>query len=99
MVAFPLPVAAGYWLHERWTFASNAVTVRRLGLFLALQVLAFACGLGLLVLFVSGLHWNPIVARIVATPIGPLATYLIGRSYIFSAPHPLDSAAIHDGAR
>jgi putative flippase GtrA len=98
VVAFPLPVALGYWLHERWTFASNAPTVRRLGMFLVLQIFAFGVGLGLLVLFVSGLGWNPILARVIAMPIGPLATYVASRWLIFSRSGPLGpAAALHDG--
>jgi putative flippase GtrA len=98
VVAFPLPVALGYWLHERWTFATNALTVRRLGMFLVLQIFAFGAGLGLLVLFVSGLGWNPILARVIATPIGPLATYVASRWLIFSRPGAVGTpAALHDG--
>jgi putative flippase GtrA len=100
IVAYPLPVALGYWLHEHWTFARSQPTMRRLGMFLALQAAAFCVGLGLLVVLVSGLHWNPIVARIVATPIGPIVTYFASRVFIFDTPPTriLDQA-LHDGSR
>jgi putative flippase GtrA len=84
IVGFPLPVALGYWLHERWTFARNEPTLRRLGSFLMLQILAFGGGLLLLVLLVSGLGVNPIVARVIATPISPLLVYVVGRALIFA---------------
>ncbi len=98
IVAYPLPVALGYWLHEHWTFARSEPTMRRLGVFLALQAAAFGIGLGVLVLLVSGLGWNPIVARVVATPVGPLITYFTSRIFVFSEGAALDPA-VHDGVR
>jgi putative flippase GtrA len=98
IVAYPLPVALGYWLHEHWTFARSEPTMRRLGIFLILQACAFGVGLGLLVLLVNGFGWNPIVARVVATPVGPLVTYVASRVLIFSSPTGLDPA-LNDSAR
>jgi putative flippase GtrA len=98
IVAYPLPVALGYWLHEHWTFARSEPTMRRLGIFLILQACAFGVGLGLLVLLVNGFGWNPIVARLVATPVGPLVTYVASRILIFSSPAALDPV-LNDSAR
>lgn len=98
IVAFPVPVALGYWLHEHWTFARSEPTIRRLGIFLILQACAFGVGLGLLVLLVNGFGWNPIVARLVATPVGPLVAYVASRILIFSSPAGFDPA-LNDSAR
>jgi putative flippase GtrA len=97
VVAFPVPVACGYWLHERWTFARNEPTMRRLAVFLVLQIMGFAAGLGLLVLLVNGLGLGPILARVIVTPVGPLATYLASRALIFAKPSTLGTPALHDG--
>jgi hypothetical protein len=50
------------------------------------------------VLLVNGFGWNPIVARIVATPVGPLVTYVASRILIFSSPAGLDPV-LNDSAR
>jgi putative flippase GtrA len=86
IVAFPLPVALGYWLHEHWTFARKDPTARRLGAFLGLQALSLGGSLLLLIALVNGLHVDPILARVITTPISPLLVYLGSRTFIFSAP-------------
>jgi putative flippase GtrA len=86
VVAFPVPVAFGYWLHERWTFARNEPTMRRLVVFLALQIMAFGVGLGLLVLLVNGVGVDPILARVIVTPVPTLLAYLGSRIFVFAQP-------------
>jgi putative flippase GtrA len=98
IVAFPLPVALGYWLHERWTFARNDPTMRRLGTFLILQIMAFGVGLLLLIALVNGFGVNAIVARIVATPVAPLVAYVASRALIFAEPRDVTVPTTRDRA-
>lgn len=98
IVAFPLPVALGYWLHERWTFARNEPTLSRLGAFLVLQILSFGLGLLLLVALVSALGVDPILARILATPVSPLFVYIASRALVFAESPKVAVPTTHDGA-
>lgn len=98
VVAFPLPVAFGYWLHERWTFGRNEPTMRRLAIFLLLQIMVFAAGLGLLVLLVNGLGLDPILARVFATPVSPLLAYLGSRTFVFAQPTKRARLAAHEAS-
>jgi putative flippase GtrA len=84
IVAFPLPVALGYWLHEHWTFARSTPTMRRLGAFLLLQGVSFGFSLLLLVILVSGFGVNAILARVFTTLLSPLLVYLGSRAFVFA---------------
>jgi putative flippase GtrA len=98
VVAFPIPVAFGYWLHERWTFARNEPTMRRLAVFLALQIMAFGAGLGLLVLLVNGVGVDPILARVIVTPVPTLLAYLGTRIFVFAQPTSGARLVVRDAA-
>lgn len=98
IVGFPLPVALGYWLHERWTFARNEPTLGRLGTFLVLQILSFGLGLLLLVALVSGLGVDPILARVISTPVPPLLVYGASRALIFAESPKVPAPTTRDGA-
>lgn len=97
VVAFPLPVSLGYWLHERWTFARNQPTMGRLGAFLLLQSLSFVGGLLILILLVNGFGVNAILARVIATPFPPLLVYVGARLFVFAKPRSVSVPAVHDG--
>lgn len=96
IVAFPLPVALGYWLHEHWTFARKDPTARRLGAFLGLQALSLGGSVLLLVALVDGLHVDPILARVITTPISPLLVYLGSRTFIFGEHRAPSRPPAHD---
>ncbi len=84
VVAFPVPVALGYWLHEHWTFGRGQPTARGLTGFLAIQLLTLALDVAVLVALVDGLGIAPIPARLLATPVGAGFSYLMSRTWIFA---------------
>jgi putative flippase GtrA len=86
VVAFFLSASLGYWLHEHWTFKGGAPTVRGWLSWLAAQAGATGLNLVLLAIAVDGLGANKILAQAVLLPVTPLATYAIGRRYVFSRP-------------
>jgi putative flippase GtrA len=88
VVAFPLPVALGYWLHEHWTFQRGQPTARGLAGFLAIQVVALTLGIVMLVVLVDGLGLAPIPAQVVALPLAPAFTYITSRLWIFGRQDP-----------
>ena len=90
VLAFPLPVALGYWLHEHWTFERGRPTGRGLAGFLAIQVAALAIGVVALVVLVDGLGMAAIPARVVTMALGPALTYVASRLWIF---RPIDERA------
>jgi putative flippase GtrA len=98
VLAFPLPVALGYWLHEHWTFARGEPTARRLGAFLLLQAMALGGSLLLLILLVDGLGLNAILARVITTPLLPLLAYLVSRTFVFAKPTSPSAPAVRDVA-
>lgn len=83
VLAFPLPVALGYWLHEHWTFERGEPTARGLAGFLAIHVAALGLGLVVLIALVDGLGVGAIPARAISIPLAPAFTYLLSRAWIF----------------
>lgn len=96
ILAFPLPVALGYWLHEHWTFSRGEPTAARLGAFVLVQAGSALFSLLLLIAFVDGLGVPAIPARIVTTVMTPLLVYVISRAYVFAAP--AKAGAVRDAA-
>jgi putative flippase GtrA len=84
LVAFLLSASLGYWLHEHWTFKGRTPTVRGWASWLAAQGGATLLNLALLALLVDGLDVDKILAQAVLLPVTPIATYLVGRRYVFS---------------
>jgi putative flippase GtrA len=83
VVAFPVPVAVGYWLHEHWTFGRGRPSGRGLAGFLAIQLAALGLDIAILVVLVDSLGMRPIAARLVSTPLGSAFSYLTSRAWIF----------------
>ncbi|HET6507778.1 MAG TPA: GtrA family protein [Baekduia sp.] len=84
LIAFVVSASIGYWLHEHWTFKGATPTLRGWVSWLAAQGGATLLNLLLLALLVDGVGWGPIVAQAVLMPVMPVATYLIGRRWVFS---------------
>jgi putative flippase GtrA len=84
LVAFFLSASLGYWLHEHWTFKGATPTVRGWAGWLAAQGGATLLNLALLALLVDGFDINKIVAQAVLLPVTPVATYVVGRRWVFS---------------
>ena len=84
LVAFALSASLGYWLHEHWTFKGGAPTVRGWLRWLAAQGGATGLNLVLLAVLVDGVGVGEIVAQAVLLPVTPVATYVVGRRWVFS---------------
>ncbi|HEY4094339.1 MAG TPA: GtrA family protein [Baekduia sp.] len=84
IVAFALSASLGYWLHEHWTFGGGQPTVRGWTTWLAAQGTATLLNLALLAVLVDVLDANKIIAQAVLLPVTPLATYAVGRRWVFS---------------
>jgi putative flippase GtrA len=83
-VAFVASASLGYWLHEHWTFKGATPTVRGWVSWLAAQGTATVLNLGLLALLVDGFGLDSILAQAVLMPVTPIATYFVGRRWVFS---------------
>jgi putative flippase GtrA len=84
VIGFALSASMGYWLHEHWTFKGRSPTVRGWLSWLTTQGTATLLNLGLLALLVDGFGADPIPAQLVLLPLAPVATYLVGRRFVFS---------------
>jgi putative flippase GtrA len=84
LVAFFLSASLGYWLHEHWTFKGASPTVRGWLSWLAAQGGATLLNLALLAALVDGFSVDEILAQAVLMPVTPVATYLIGRRWVFN---------------
>ena len=84
IVAFALSASLGYWLHEHWTFGGGQPSVRGWSTWLAAQGAATLLNLALLAVLVDVLDANKIIAQAVLLPVTPLATYVVGRRWVFS---------------
>lgn len=84
LVAFLVSASLGYWLHEHWTFKGATPTVRGWVSWLAAQGTATLLNLALLALLVDGFGLDSIVAQAVLMPVTPIATYFVGRRWVFS---------------
>jgi putative flippase GtrA len=84
LVAFALSATLGYWLHEHWTFGGGQPTVRGWTTWLAAQGTATLLNLALLAVLVDALDANKIIAQAVLLPVPPVATYVVGRRWVFS---------------
>jgi putative flippase GtrA len=84
LVAFFVSASLGYWLHEHWTFKGGAPTARGWASWLAAQGAATLLNLALLALLVDGFDVDKIVAQALLLPVTPVATYLVGRRWVFS---------------
>jgi putative flippase GtrA len=84
LVAFALSATLGYWLHEHWTFGGGQPTVRGWTTWLAAQGTATLLNLALLAVLVDVLDANKIIAQAVLLPVPPVATYVVGRRWVFS---------------
>jgi putative flippase GtrA len=82
--AFLVSATIGYWLHEHWTFKGRSPSVRGLVTWFAAQGSATAVNFALLALLVDGFDVNSILAQAVLMPVTPIATYVVGRRYVFS---------------
>jgi putative flippase GtrA len=84
LIAFFLSASLGYWLHEHWTFKGATPTVRGWVSWLAAQGAATLLNLALLALLVDGFEVDSILAQAVLMPVTPIATYFVGRRWVFS---------------
>ncbi|MCW3004826.1 MAG: GtrA family protein [Conexibacter sp.] len=84
IVAFALSASLGYWLHEHWTFKGRQPSVRGWLSWLAAQGGATALNLALLAVAVDALGLDEILAQAILLPVTPIATYLVGRRWVFS---------------
>jgi putative flippase GtrA len=84
LVAFLVSASIGYWLHEHWTFKGATPTVRGWVFWLAAQGIATLLNLALLALLVDGFGLDSILAQAVLMPVTPIATYFVGRRWVFS---------------
>ena len=84
IISFVLSASLGYWLHEHWTFKGRSPSLRAWLGWLAAQGTATLLNLALLALAVDGLGAQPILAQLVLLPVSPVATYLVGRRFVFS---------------
>jgi putative flippase GtrA len=84
LVAFLASASLGYWLHEHWTFKGATPTVRGWVSWLAAQGTATLLNLALLALLVDGFDLDSILAQAVLMPVTPIATYFVGRRWVFS---------------
>jgi putative flippase GtrA len=84
LIAFTISASIGYWLHEHWTFGGGSPTVTGLGKWLTAQGLSMGSNVGLLAIGVAALSADPIIAQLVLLPVMPLATYLVGRRWVFT---------------
>ena len=83
-VAFLLSASIGYWLHEHWTFRGRSPSLRGLAMWIGTQAAGTGANLALLFALVDGLGMDEILAQLVLLPVTPLATYAIGRRYVFT---------------
>lgn len=83
-IAFLGSASVGYWLHEHWTFKGATPTVRGWVSWLAAQGAATGLNLALLALLVDGFGVDSILAQAVLMPVTPIATYFVGRRFVFS---------------
>jgi len=93
IVAFMLSASLGYWLHEHWTFGGASPSATALGKWLAAQAIAVGLNLLLLALLVHEAGLHPILAQLVLMPVMPLATYVIGRRWVFTRARQAEGAA------
>jgi putative flippase GtrA len=84
LVSFLASASLGYWLHEHWTFKGATPTVRGWMAWLAAQGSATLVNLALLALLVDGFDVGSILAQAVLMPVTPIATYFVGRRFVFS---------------
>jgi putative flippase GtrA len=84
LVAFFLSASLGYWLHEHWTFKGASPTVRGWLSWLFAQGGATLLNLALLAVLVDGFDVGKILAQAVLLPVTPVATYVVGRRWVFS---------------
>lgn len=83
-IAFALSASLGYWMHEHYTFRGGAPTIRGWASWLAAQGAASGLNLVLLAIAVDGLDANKYLAQLVLLFVSPLATYVVGRRWVFS---------------
>jgi putative flippase GtrA len=86
LLGFGVSAVYGYFVHERWTFRTNAASGSGLARWLALQgslLAANVAGLWVLV-HQAGLH--RIVAQLVILPLIPLLSYLVSRRHVYGQP-------------
>lgn len=84
LIAFFCSASLGYWLHEHWTFKGAKPSLRGWVSWLAAQGTATLLNLALLALLVDGAGLDSIVAQAVLMPVTPIATYVVGRRWVFS---------------
>lgn len=82
--AFLLSGSLGYWLHEHWTFKGGRPSVRAWLGWLGAQAAGIAINMGGLFLLVEAWAVRPFLAQVLLMPVPPIATYLIGRRWVFS---------------
>jgi putative flippase GtrA len=88
LIAFVLSACLGYWLHEHWTFGGASPTATAMGKWLGAQGLSVGLNLLLLTIAIHALNANKILAQLVLLPVMPLATYAVGRRWVFTRSDP-----------
>jgi putative flippase GtrA len=95
LIAFVLSASIGYWLHEHWTFRGRRPSVRGWLGWLGTQAAGTALNVALLAVAVDVVGMDKIVAQAVLLPVTPIATYLVGRRWVFTRAEAV--AAPHSG--
>jgi putative flippase GtrA len=79
-----LAATVSYWLNEHWTFGGRRPSAGAWLAWLGAQGGATVVNLVLLAAAVDGLGLGALIAQVILLPVTPLATYLIGRRWVFS---------------
>jgi putative flippase GtrA len=84
VAAFFISASVGYWLHEHWTFKKSDPTARSWAAWVGAQAAGTGLNVALLAALVDGAGLDPIFAQALLMPVTPVATYLIGKRWVFS---------------
>lgn len=84
VAAFLIASSVGYWLHEHFTFQGRAATLSALVKWLAAQSGATVLNVALLTVLIHAAGLQEVIAQLILLPFLPVATYLLGRRWVFS---------------
>lgn len=79
-----IAATVSYWLNEHWTFGGRRPSAGAWLAWLGAQGGATVVNLVLLAAAVDGLGLGALLAQLILLPVTPLATYLLGRRWVFS---------------